>query len=80
MAIIAFSINVITFVFVKLFPILLEIIDLHGCFTIFGGGCIIGVLFVFFFLEETNGTSLYDVGLDEKTKQERIHAARMNSI
>lgn len=80
MAIVAFFINVITFLFVKLFPILLKIIDLHGCLAIFGIGCIIGTIFVFFILEETTGKSLDDVGLDEKTKMERVHTTRINSL
>lgn len=80
MAIIAFFINVITFLFVKLFPILLNIINLHGCLIIFGVGCIIGTIFVLFVLEETKGKSLDDVGLDENTKMKRVHAARLNSL
>lgn len=47
--------------------------------TIFGVGCVVGAIFVYFVLEETSGKSL-DVGLDEKAKMDHIHAARLNSF
>lgn len=77
-AIVALSLSSITFLFVKLFPIMLEIIDLHGCMCVFGVGCIIGAIFALFILEETKGKSLDDVGLDDKNKMARV--ARINSL
>lgn len=44
--------------FNKLFPILLEKIELSGCMAIFLIGSIVGTLFVLFALEETKGKSL----------------------
>lgn len=64
----------------KLFPILLEIVDLHGCMIILGMGCVIGFLFVLIATKETAGQSLDDVGASEKLKMNQIHAARINSI
>lgn len=46
------------FTFVKVFPFLLETIDLYGCMIIFMLGSIVGALFVIFALEETKGKSL----------------------
>lgn len=46
------------FLFIKLFPILLEIIDLYGCMIIYMIGSVAGALFVIFALEETKGKSL----------------------
>lgn len=68
------------FVISKLFPILLEIVDLHGCMIILGTGCIIGFFFVLIVMKETSGQSLDDVGKSEKDKMEQFHASRVNSI
>lgn len=46
------------FLFIKLFPILLEIIDLYGCMVIYTIGSVAGAIFVLFALEETKGRSL----------------------
>lgn len=58
----------------------MELIDLHGCMIFFGVSSVVGAIFVYFVLKETSGQSLDDVGLDEKTKMDRIHAIRLNSI
>lgn len=50
-----------SFVFVKMFPILLELINLSGCITCYMIGCIIGTFFVIFALEETKGRALDSV-------------------
>lgn len=55
----------VAFFTVKLFPILMEIVDLHGSFIIFGICCIFGFLFVLFGVNETSGQSLDDVGKQE---------------
>lgn len=58
--------SVCTFIVTKLFPILLEIIDIDGCMMIFGVGSTLGVVFVIFVMEETSGKSLDDdIGLKE---------------
>lgn len=72
-------ISIAAFVMVKLFPILLEIVDLHGCMIILGIGCFVGFFFVLIFMEETSGQSLDDIGVDEKMKMEK-NRARINSI
>lgn len=79
-AMISVVISAAAFVTMKLFPILLEIVDLHGCMIILGFGCIIGFLFVLIVTKETAGQSLDDVGVNEKFKMNQIHAARINSI
>lgn len=52
------SLYVGSFTYVKVFPFLLELIDLYGCMIIFMSGSVIGALFVIFALEETKGKSL----------------------
>lgn len=80
MTLISVVISAAAFVIVKLFPILLEIIDMHGCMFVFGSGCFIGYLFVFSVMEETSGQSLDGIGVEQKKKIDQIHAARLNSI
>lgn len=41
-------------------------LDLRVTLLIYGVGCIVGTLFVMFILEETNGNSLDDVGVNTK--------------
>lgn len=57
-----------TFIFNKLFPILLEEINLSGCMIIFFIGSIFGAFFVLFALEETKGKALDSL----KTKQDQF--------
>lgn len=78
--IIIFSSNVSNFACVKMYPIFLESIDLHGCLSIFGIGCIIGFIFVFLVLSETKGKSLDDVGVVKKLGieiEEKISNSRL---
>ncbi|XP_055304279.1 uncharacterized protein LOC129569467 [Sitodiplosis mosellana] len=79
MAIICFSLNISAFTFVKLLPFLLGVLDLHGCMTIFGVSCVLGAIFIYFFVGETSGQSLDNVGLDEQSKLARARS-RCNSI
>lgn len=60
------SLNLISFGCVKMYPIMLESLDLHGCLATYGIGCIVGFIFVLFVLNETKGKSLDDVGVVEK--------------
>lgn len=39
-----------------------EIIGVHGCLTFMSGGCILGLIFVIFVMEETNGRDLDAIG------------------
>lgn len=39
----------------------MEKYELYGCLTIYGSCCIVGAIFVLFFLPETNGLSLDEV-------------------
>lgn len=66
MAIICCTLSVDAFVSVKYYPILLEAIDLHGCFIVYGVGSLIGFFFVLFVLKETSGQCLDDVGMEGK--------------
>lgn len=81
MAIICFSLSLDAFVSVKVYPILLELVDLHGCFIIYGVGCIIGSIFVIFVMRETSGQSLDDVGVNEKPISKcASHGDRSSSV
>lgn len=79
MAIIGVTVSMSGFLSVKLYPPLLEIVDLHGCMLIFGVGSVLGAIFVLFFVDDTTGKSL-DVGADEKEKIEYARTARINSL
>lgn len=50
--------NVVAFLCDKYFPILLKMIHLHGCLSIFAVNCCLGTLFVIFFMKETRGQSI----------------------
>lgn len=69
--IICIWLHIITFTCTKLFPILLEIVDLYGCMIIFGTGSTLGAIFVVFVLEETAGKSLDDVELNMAADNQR---------
>lgn len=65
MAIICAALSIAVFVSQKMYPILLDSIDLHGTLMIYGIGSIGGFIFMLFVLKETSGKSLDDVGRDE---------------
>lgn len=50
--------NFVAFLGDKYFPILLGIIQLYGCMLIFAANCVLGTIFVIFFMRETKGRSL----------------------
>lgn len=82
MTIICFSFSLVTFISVKFYPILLEILDLHGCLLIYAIGSFIGALFVLFILEETTGTSLDEVGMDMNEnvmKNDKLDMEKLNN-
>ncbi|XP_055295469.1 facilitated trehalose transporter Tret1-like [Sitodiplosis mosellana] len=53
-----FGYNIACFTCLKLFPILMSIIGLHGCMLIYAVTCTLGALFVLTVMEETKGRSL----------------------
>lgn len=52
------SMNIVNFITLKLFPILMVSIGLHACLCIFAICCTIGTVYVFFVIKETKGISL----------------------
>lgn len=54
--------NVSSFLMTKYFPILSESVGIQGCLTFMSGVCILGILFVIFVMEETNGRNLDSIG------------------
>lgn len=79
-AIISCSLSLANFVCGKIFPILVESIDVHGCLIVFGVGCTIGFLFVLLCLKETSGQSLDDVGVKQRRWQESESGERLDRI
>lgn len=63
-----------SFAILKLFPIFLSTIALHGCATIFAVSCLFGAVFVVVFVRETNGMAMDDVDADGGTTKRPIHA------
>lgn len=68
MTIIGVTLCFLSFVFAKIFPTLLEVVDLNGSLLIFSTSCLLGAIFVLCVLKETTGQSLYDVGLECRTE------------
>lgn len=64
MAVITCCAGTVAFVSTKMYPLLLESLDLHGCLMIYGTGCVIGFVFVLVILEETSGKSLDNICTD----------------
>lgn len=54
-------------------------VDLHGCFLIYGVGCLCGFFFILFILKETSGESLDDVGVNENTKDENARKVKFST-
>lgn len=72
MAIVCSFFSLSTFISLKTYLALLELVDLHGCLIIYGTGCIFGMLFVLYVLDETSGKSLDDIGAEKKVKNGEI--------
>lgn len=70
MSIVVFMANLMLFGILKIFPFLLDAIDVHGCMLLFSILSMLGIIFVATVLKETNGQSLDDVGLDQKKKMD----------
>lgn len=62
MSIKTISMNATAFVMSKSFPIVSETIGIYGCFSLMSGACILGIVFVIFVMEETNGRNLDLIG------------------
>lgn len=56
-----------SFAILKLFPIFLETIALHGCASIFAVSSLFGAIFVILFVKETNGMAMDDINEDSAT-------------
>ena len=54
--------NITSFICLKLFPILMTIIGLHGCMLTLATACIIGSSYVYFAVKETKGISMDSIG------------------
>lgn len=52
------SMSFFAFCVVMTFPILMEIINMHGCMLIFAITCALGVVFLIFLVDETKGKTL----------------------
>lgn len=70
-AIIIFASNLTCFVYLKLFPPLLESIRLYGCMSICGILCVLGSIFIAIVLKETSGESLDNVGLKKNKNADK---------
>ncbi|XP_031637651.1 facilitated trehalose transporter Tret1-like [Contarinia nasturtii] len=60
------SMYISAFIFVKMFPIILTLIDLYGCMIILMVGCVVAAFFVIFVLDETKGQTLDTIQSTEK--------------
>lgn len=56
--------NAVSFGLLKLFPIFMVIIDLHGCMAFLATFCVLGSLYVYFIVKETKGIALDNKGND----------------
>lgn len=78
MSIVGFLAYVILFGFLKVFPLTMDLFDLHGSLIIFAILSAVGIFFVTMVLEETSGQSLDDIGYDEHVKFERARARSLS--
>lgn len=78
MSIVGFVAYLILFVFLKVFPLSMDLFDLHGSLIISAILSGAGIIFVSTVLEETSGQSLDDVGYDEHVKFERARARSLS--
>lgn len=53
--------NIISFVCLKLFPVLMVMIGLHGCMLIFAIACVLGSGYVYFVIKETKGKPMDNI-------------------
>lgn len=46
------------FVVLAAYPILVKLLEMHGCMLVFAATCVLGVFFVIFFVDETKGKTI----------------------
>lgn len=51
----------LSFLFVKIFPAVIEVMGLHGAIFIFAASCFVGAFYTFFYIPETKGKSLAEI-------------------
>lgn len=66
MSIVGFLAYLILFAFLKVFPLTMDVFNVHGCMIIFAILTTVGIIFVATVLEETSGQSLDDVNYDDE--------------
>lgn len=67
------TINVFAFIVTKYFPILSEVIQMHGCFTIMAFISLLGIFFVHLAMDETKGQNLDYIGNKQSLKASTAH-------
>lgn len=67
------------FISVKMFPILIEAIDLYGCLLVYSFGSTIGFVFILFVLKETTGKSLDNIGVAYKSTADGVQTENSNN-
>lgn len=65
-----------TFLVTKSFPYLIQVAGIHGAFWLFGGMCVLALVFVWLCVPETRGRSLEDI--EKSLTGQRVR--RMSSI
>lgn len=63
------TINIFSFLIVKYFPLLTDVISMYGCMSIFAINCAIGAIFIMSCTEETMGKKLNTLENDEYNAQ-----------
>ncbi|XP_065084159.1 facilitated trehalose transporter Tret1-like [Ochlerotatus camptorhynchus] len=54
---------VVSFIVIKYFPVMVEVLGMHGCMWTFAGCCLFGVFFNALFIPETRGKSIEEITL-----------------
>lgn len=67
------TINVFAFIVTKYFPILSEVIQMHGCFTIMAIISLLGIFFVHLAMDETKGQNLDYIGNKQSMNASTAH-------
>lgn len=72
------TINIFSFFTVKYFPMLIDVISMYGCMSIFAINCAVGAVFIIFCTEETMGKNLnaIDDGEDDVKSIEGVTVER----
>ncbi|XP_055594226.1 facilitated trehalose transporter Tret1-like [Uranotaenia lowii] len=62
---------VVSFLVVKYFPVVVEVLGMHGCMWTFAGCCLFGLLFNAFFIPETRGKSIDEITLAMESREKK---------